>query len=104
MRRPSAAPGRNPPEAAMTCIVGIECGKKVVMAGDIQATGWNHKLHKTHPKVFQKNGILFGGAGSIRVAQIIEHGLQNPIAPENDEEIYRWLVTVLVPGIRKALK
>jgi ATP-dependent protease HslVU (ClpYQ) peptidase subunit len=88
----------------MTCIVGIEHGGRVLMGGDVQGTGFNTKVMHTQPKVFRKNGILFGFCGSYRFGQLIEHGLKEPIAPDNDAEIYRWLVTVLVPDIRKSLK
>lgn len=89
----------------MTCIVGIEHGNQVLMGGDLQNTWPNMKLDDAQPsKVFIKNGILFGGAGSARVGQIMQHGLQSPVAPERDEEVPGWLVTVLVPEVCKALK
>lgn len=88
----------------MTCIVGIEHAGRVLMGGDVQGTGPNNKVLHTQPKVFAKNGILFGYTTSYRFGQIIEHGLKEPIAPDSDTEIYRWLVTVLVPDIRKSLK
>lgn len=88
----------------MTCIVGIEHGKRVLMGGDVQGSGANYKVLHTQPKVFRKNALLFGYTTSYRFGQIIEHGLKNPIAPDSDDEIYRWLVTVLVPDIRKCLK
>lgn len=88
----------------MTSIVGIEYGGKVLLGGDIQGTGGNCKVIHTQPKVFNKSGVAFGWAGSYRFGQILEHELSNPVIPEDDAEIYRWLVTILVPNIRKILK
>ncbi len=88
----------------MTCIVGIEYDGKVLLGGDIQGTGWNSKVVHTQPKVFNKSGVIFGYTTSYRFGQILEHGLTNPVVPEDDAEVYRWLITVLIPEMRNALK
>lgn len=88
----------------MTCIVGLESNGKVYIAGDIQGTGGNNKVIHTQPKVFNKKGVLFGYTTSYRFGQILEHNLQDPVVPERDEEVYRWLITVLVPEIKNILK
>lgn len=88
----------------MTCIVGIEFQNKVMLAGDIQGTGWNNKVVHTQSKVFNKNGVVFGYTTSYRFGQLLEHGLANPVIPERDDEIYRWLITVLIPDIKHILK
>ena len=78
----------------MTCIVGLESNGKVYIAGDIQGTGGNSKVIHTQPKVFNKKGVLFGYTTSYRFGQILEHNLQDPVVPEKDEDVYRWLITV----------
>jgi ATP-dependent protease HslVU (ClpYQ) peptidase subunit len=88
----------------MTCIVGIEHNGKVLMGGDIQGTGWNNKVVHTQPKVFDKNGVIFGFTSSYRFGQVLEHGLPDPVVPEDPKQIYRWLITVLIPDIKDALK
>jgi ATP-dependent protease HslVU (ClpYQ) peptidase subunit len=88
----------------MTCIVGLEVQDKVILAGDIQGTGWNSKVVHTQPKVFNKKGIIFGYTTSYRFGQILEHNLCDPVVPDDDNDIYRWLITVLVPNIRDTLK
>lgn len=88
----------------MTCIVGLEHDGRVFLGGDIQGTGWNNKVVHTQPKVFNKNGVIFGYTTSYRFGQILEHGLADPVVPENPAEIYRWLITVLIPEIKNALK
>lgn len=87
----------------MTCIVGVEFGGKVFMGGDIQGTGGNNKIVHTQPKVFHKKNVIFGYTTSYRFGQILEHNLADPVVPEDPNEIYRWLVTVLIPTIKDAL-
>ncbi len=88
----------------MTCIVGMEFEGKVLLAGDIQGTGGNNKIIHTQAKVFRRNGIVIGYTTSYRFGQLLEHVLPDPVPPEKDTEIYRWLVTVLIPNIRKVMK
>lgn len=87
----------------MTCIVGLEHEGKVYLAGDIQGTGGNHKVTHTEPKVFIKGEVGFGYTTSYRFGQILQHVLNTPVAPAK-EDVYKWLVSTLVPDIRKALK
>ncbi len=88
----------------MTCIVGLEHKGKVYLGGDIQGTGWNNKVVHTQPKVFNKKGVIFGYTTSYRFGQLLEHALPDPVVPENDAEVYRWLISVLVPSIKATLK
>lgn len=88
----------------MTCIVGIEKNGKVYLGGDIQGTGGNNKIVHTQPKVFNKAGVIFGYTTSYRFGQIIEHLMQDPVVPEDNESIYRWIITTLAPSIKSTLK
>lgn len=88
----------------MTCIVGIENNGHVMMAGDIQGTGYNNKIVHTQSKVFVKKGIAFGYTTSYRFGQILEHNLGDPVVPDDSDDIYRWLITTLIPDIKRALK
>lgn len=88
----------------MTCIVGLEFNGKVIIGGDVQGTAWNSKVIHTQPKVFEKSGVAFGYTTSYRFGQVLEHGLKNPVVPEDADEVYRWLITVLVPDIAASLK
>lgn len=88
----------------MTCIVGLEYDGRVLIGGDIQGTGWNNKVVHTQPKVFNKKGVIFGFTTSYRFGQLIEHGLPDPVVPEDPNEVYRWLITNIVPAIKKSLK
>ena len=88
----------------MTCIVGIEYNSDMVLlGGDIQGTGHNNKVVHTQPKVFNKKGIVFGFTTSYRFGQILEHNLPDPVVPNDTGDIYRWLITALIPDIRRTL-
>lgn len=87
----------------MTCIVGLEFGNTVILGGDVQGTGRNNKVVHTQPKVFVRGGVAFGYTTSYRFGQILEHNMQSPVIPADDAEIYRWLVTVVIPDIRAIL-
>jgi ATP-dependent protease HslVU (ClpYQ) peptidase subunit len=82
----------------------MEFGGKVLLAGDIQGTGGNNKIIHTQAKVFRRNGIVIGYTTSYRFGQLLEHVLPDPVPPKRDEEIYRWLVAILIPNIRKVMK
>jgi len=88
----------------MTCIVGLEYAGKVFLGGDIQGTGYNNKIVHTQPKVFHKKNVIFGFTSSYRFGQILEHDLPDPVVPEDVNEIYRWLITVLVPSMKSTLE
>ena len=70
----------------------------------MQGTGWNNKIVHTQPKVFNKKGVVFGYTSSYRFGQVLEHMLADPVVPEDTDDIYRWLITVVVPDIKSALK
>ena len=88
----------------MTCIVGMEIGDTVFIGGDIQGTGWNNKVTHTQPKVFSRGGVVFGYTTSYRFGQLIEHIILDPVVPQQESDVYRWLITVLVPDMKKTMK
>lgn len=87
----------------MTCIVGIEFEGKVGLGSDGCASGSYHKFQYDEPKLFIKNGISFGYTTSFRFADIIQYHVKIPVRTKGltDKE---YLVTKLVPEIRKQLK
>lgn len=88
----------------MTCIVGLEFKDGVLIGGDLLGTDHNLKVLHTQPKVFNKRGVVFGYTTSYRFGQILEHSMPDPVVPAESSDIYRWLITTLVPSIKNALK
>ena len=87
----------------MTCIVGIEKGGRVYLAGDIQGTGGNSKVVHTQPKVYKVGDMVVGFSGSYRFGQIIENYLKDPFVPDKNASVYKWLVQAVVPQIIEIL-
>jgi ATP-dependent protease HslVU (ClpYQ) peptidase subunit len=88
----------------MTCIAGIEHDGAVWMAADSAALdgGYGLTLMDTK-KVFITGEILFGVSGSMRVANLLQYGLEIPKqAPDVDDMTY--LVCTVVESIRSRLK
>lgn len=88
----------------MTCIVGVEVGNKVVLAGDIQGSGGNNKIVHTQPKVFKNGEMGFGYTTSYRFGQLIEHSVTKEFVPSSEEMIYPWLIKEFVPHCKKTLQ
>jgi len=61
----------------MTCIVGINTGSKIIIAGDrIGSDGFTYGQYDK--KVFKKDDFIFGVYGSYRVMQLIKHKFAIP--------------------------
>lgn len=62
----------------MTCIVGINTGEKIIIAGDRMASNSFIKMEANRTKVFKKDNFIFGVCGSPRVAQLLKYKLSIP--------------------------
>lgn len=61
----------------MTCIVGINTGKKIIIAGDrMGSDGFTHGQYQS--KVFKKDDFIFGICGSYRVMQLLQYKFNAP--------------------------
>lgn len=86
----------------MTCIVGIETGESVVIAGDCAGVSGLDVSARLDKKVFklQKN-LVVGYTSSFRFGQIVEYHYDLDV-PENAQR--EWVVTQFIPHIRQILK
>lgn len=70
----------------MTCIVALVQDGVTYFAGDSLTVNVPHDFHdgggsqtvRREPKVFQKNGMLFGYSGSVRMGQLLQYELDLP--------------------------
>lgn len=63
----------------MTCIVAVRSNNNMYLGADSAvAQGLGNKNKLVNPKVFRKQDMLIGCAGSLRVAQLIQHSLSIP--------------------------
>lgn len=85
----------------MTCIVAVSNGNAICMGGDSAAADESSVFVsiRKEPKVFIKNGYLFGYAGSFRFGKIIQHTF---IPPKPDySDLDKFFNTVFVDSLRK---
>lgn len=86
----------------MTVIIGIERAGAVWLAGDLEAAGDNISFPQKHPKVFVRQGIVFGFSTSFRFGQLLQFTLKIP-EPVPSDGILEWLVMVLIPELKVTL-
>jgi ATP-dependent protease HslVU (ClpYQ) peptidase subunit len=88
----------------MTAIVAIACEDTVLMGADsLSASSTFGCTELAEPKVFRRGALVMGYAGSSRLAQVVQYEADFGDPPPGTD-FTGWLVTVLVPEYRKALK
>jgi hypothetical protein len=100
----------------MTVIVGIETSTGIAMGADSGSYGSRGSvtitLHPSDPKIFFAGDFLVGVAGSARFSNVLQHCVKWPTVPKprkgnlvvHDQDLMRFMVTVVVPRIRAACK
>lgn len=87
----------------MTIIVGVPNGKHVYLGADSRATNGSLVRPNPHPKVWKKDGMVFGVSGRVRESQVIQHLTAFPALPEPDC-LMSWLVGPFIDAIRSSVK
>lgn len=87
----------------MTVIVGVVEGDKVWMGGDSAGlTGYGLTV-RADQKVFRNGDFLMGFCGSYRMGQLLRYSFTPPRQPRRSD-VYRYMVTTFVDGVRESLK
>lgn len=84
----------------MTCVVGIEYNNKVFMGSDSCAFNEDGKMVIDSPKLTLKGDLLFGYAGSFRIANLISHSLTIPKRPKKMSDA-QFLITKVIKKLKK---
>lgn len=88
----------------MTCVVGLAHEGRVYIGADSQATdGRLQSIARKDPKVFQRDGLVFGFTSSYRMGQILRYRLDVP-RRYTDESIEEYMHTRFIDAARRALK
>ena len=87
----------------MTCIVGIGHEGRVYIGGDSMATDGTCRMILAFRKVFRVGDFLIGGAGNVRMMQVIKYHLEVR-AQQDDETDERYLVVAFAEAVCKCLK
>ena len=90
----------------MTCVAGLVQGGRVYIAGDSAGSNDADQLTlRLDRKVFRRDDLdmIFGGAGSFRMFQLLRYGFTPALAAE-EENIERYMATVFVDALRACFK
>lgn len=88
----------------MTCIVGITDGEKVTIGGDSLGSSGSHCVKRLDPKIFRKGEFLVGFTDSFRMGQILMCDWEPPEQKVSEDDIFRYMVSSVIPSIRDVLK
>lgn len=83
----------------MTCTIGFRLKDGVIMASDSAGTANDFQIIRRDPKIFAKNNILFGIAGSFRMRDVLMYDVKIP-QKKNKQTLDEYVRTDLIDAIR----
>jgi ATP-dependent protease HslVU (ClpYQ) peptidase subunit len=88
----------------VTCVVAVEHEGSVWIGADSIAFDDTYDaVTLATPKVFIREGIIFGHSGGVRALQALKHGLKIPKrGTRGDDE--QWICTVFAEAVRAAVR
>jgi ATP-dependent protease HslVU (ClpYQ) peptidase subunit len=93
----------------LTTIIALEHGDSVTLAADSRAASGNDASQVKNPKIFANGNVIFGVAGSLRVANLLRH-IAVPRWPDReadrllwDGDVDAWVTLELLPAVSGAL-
>ena len=87
----------------MTCIIGLVDNGTIYMGGDSVVTYGSGLWTSDQPKVVRNGSFLFGGAGSPRAAQLLEHVFVPPPRLEGQGTM-QYMATAFTGSIRECFE
>lgn len=88
----------------MTCIVGLAESGAVYIGGDSAGVDSRYALGvRADRKVFRNGDYIMGFTSSFRMGQLLQHSFKPP-KRHPDTDIYAFMVTEFVDGVRQCLK
>lgn len=88
----------------MTAIAGFVHENKVYIGGDSAGVGGDYSLTvRSDQKVFKNGNFLFGFTTSFRMGQLLRYSFTPP-TPKEGQDVYEYMVTSFVNGLRDCLK
>lgn len=83
----------------MTCICAVTDGNEVVMGGDSAMSDEDGDRSLRSPKVFEKQSMLFGVSGEMRIGQLIQH-VYEVAAPSEHQNLDQFIMRDFCQGLR----
>lgn len=91
----------------MTCIVGVETDKGVIIGADSAGTSGYAQAIRADEKVWRSGEFVYGFTSSFRMGQLLRYKLSLPRLPNpgvSQGERDRWMTTEFIDAVRKTLK
>jgi ATP-dependent protease HslVU (ClpYQ) peptidase subunit len=89
----------------MTCIVGLEHGGKVYIAGDSAGVAGDYSIEtRCDEKVFANDGLLMGFTSSFRMGQLLRYALNVPERSAKTDSDMAYLVIDFIDAVRETFK
>lgn len=94
----------------MTCIIGMKNKKGTILLSDSGYSSGYHVTEGSNPKICrdEKNDVVVGGAGSLRLIQVIVYECRDIFDSlkylDEYNNITEWVVLKYIPHIREKLK
>jgi hypothetical protein len=86
----------------MTCIVGMLHDGKVSIGADSAGVAGLDITIRKDPKVFKTGDFLIGCTSSFRMIELLQFSLK--VKERGDKEIYEYMCTDFINGVRKCFK
>ena len=88
----------------MTVIVGLVESGKVWMGGDSAGVAGMDISVRADKKVFLNGSYLMGFTHSFRMGQVLQYAFSPPSPPDDDEKLFKFMVTDFVDELRRTFK
>lgn len=87
----------------MTCIVGLVYGDELFMGADSAGVSNYDITLRKDPKVFKRNGILFGYTSSFRMGQLLRYSFKIPEQKEGVSD-FEYLCTDFIDSLMQCFE
>ena len=91
----------------MTTIIGYQYDDHCMIVADSRVTDDSGKVfsHPSMTKINERGAFVIAGAGEILPCDVVQHSWNPPRVTSRDkQDLYHFMVTKVIPSIRKCLK
>ena len=88
----------------MTCVVGLVDRGRIILGADSAGVSDLDLTVRADEKVFKNGPFVIGICGSFRMGQLLRYSFTPPTMPKDEKNLFRYMVTDFVDGVRITLK
>jgi ATP-dependent protease HslVU (ClpYQ) peptidase subunit len=88
----------------MTCIVAVKHDQNIFMGGDRCLSDYESSFYMptTDPKIFKKDNMIIGYAGSVRMGKVIKYDFEPP--KSNTRDLDKYMNIDFISALRECLE